>query len=81
MASIPSLEFRPPRLPKTYPSLMPVSALHRKRRRQLRIEKVGMQIESAGKHWGSGQMPSWAKWKGQEEGHAKLNLKDLKDRK
>ena len=34
-----------------------------------------------GGHWGSGQMPSWAKWKGQEEGHAKLNLKDLKDRK
>lgn len=47
MASIPSLEFRPPRLPKDAKSI-PVSALHHKRRRQLRIEKVGMQIESAG---------------------------------
>ena len=50
-ASIPSLESCPPRLPKDTKSIS-VSALHHKRRRRLRIEKVGIRIELAGKRWG-----------------------------
>jgi hypothetical protein len=74
MASIPSLEFRPTRFPKDAKSI-PVSALHHKRRRQLRIEKVGMQIESAG----NGALGRCLRQSG--KGKRAKAEKDLKDRK